>query len=156
GEGQIIDLALYEAGFRAAEDALIDYSITGEIRERMGNYNPYIVPSSDFSTKDGRRVSIHAGTDQLFEKLCGIMDRPDLADDERFASRTSRTKNQDALYDILSEWMMTKSADAVVEQLNEAGVPASPVMNIADIAKDQHYRDRGTILDIEDEELGQI
>ncbi|MFD5655858.1 CaiB/BaiF CoA transferase family protein [Streptomyces hirsutus] len=156
GEGQIIDLALYEAGARAAEDALIVHSKTGEVRERMGNKNPYIVPASDFTTADDRRVSLHAGTDPLFHRLCAVMGRPEMAEDERFVTRDARAQHQDGLYEVITAWMARQIADDVVQRLNDAGVPASPVMTISDISKDQHYRDRGTIMDVEDEEFGQV
>lgn len=156
GQGQIIDLALYEAGFRAAEDALIDYSVSGDVRERMGNRNPYIVPASDFTTADGRRVSMHAGTDQLFAKLCAVMGSPELANDERFATRPARAVHQTELYGLINAWMATQNADEVVQTLNEASVPSAPVMSIADISSDPHYRQRGTIVDLHDEEFGDV
>ncbi|MBB3044188.1 CaiB/BaiF CoA transferase family protein [Nocardioides soli] len=156
GTGQVIDLALYEAGFRAAEDALIDHSVTGAVRERMGNKNPYIVPASDFTTADRRRVSLHAGTDALFARLASVMGTPELAADSRYASRATREEHQDDLYGLIEEWMARQTAESVVDELNDAGVPASLVMTIADISKDQHYRDRGTIVDLDDPEFGTV
>ncbi|WP_416062374.1 CaiB/BaiF CoA transferase family protein [Rhodococcus indonesiensis] len=156
GEGQIVDLALYEAGFRAAEDAYLAYSAHGEIRERLGNKNPYIVPASDFSTQDNRIVSLHAGTDTLFARLCDVMGQPRLAQDPRFHTRHARSANQDALYALIEEWTATYSADDVVKLLTDAGVPASPVMSMADIAVDPHYRDRGTLVAVDDEEFGAV
>ncbi|TBO57707.1 hypothetical protein EYS09_21300 [Streptomyces kasugaensis] len=80
GGGQVIDLALYEAGFRALEYALTAYATIGKVRERLGNRNPQIVPADDFTTSDGRRAPIHAGTDALFRRLCTLMGTPELAD----------------------------------------------------------------------------
>lgn len=156
GSGQVIDLALYEAGFRSAEDALIEYSISGEVRERMGNKNPYIVPASDYTTADERRVSMHAGTDALFAKLCAVMGQRALAGHPDFATREARARNQDALYPIIEDWMRTQTADDAVENLNAAGVPSALLMTVADISKDQHYRDRGTITEVMDDEYGQV
>ncbi len=62
GSGQVIDLALYEPGFRASEDALLTYAAHGRVRERSGNINRNVVPASNFTTADGREVAIHAGT----------------------------------------------------------------------------------------------
>ncbi|MFC9761841.1 CaiB/BaiF CoA transferase family protein [Rhodococcus jostii] len=156
GGGQIIDLGLYEAGFRASENALLAYGGAGEIRERIGNRNLQIVPASDFDTADGRRVSLHAGTDPLFRKLAAAMDRPDLGTDPRFATRAARVDNQDELYAILTAWVADQTADHAVKLLNDAGVPAAAIMNIADIAADPHYRERGTIVAVEDEEFGEL
>jgi len=156
GGGQVIDLALYEAGFRASEDALAAYATTGRIRERLGNRNPQIVPASDFTTGDGRRVSIHAGTDALFARLATAMGRPELAGSPRYATRAARAQHAEALYSVIAEWAVGHTADDVAKLLSEAGVPASPLMSIADIAEDAHYRERGTLVEVEDPDFGPL
>ena len=154
GSGQIIDLALYEAGFRASEDALLDYTVNGRIRSRNGNLNTAIVPASDFTTADGRWVSVHAGTDSLFHRLVATLEMQDLEFDPRFASMSDRVANQEELYSIIAKWMIGQRAEAAVDLLNQSGVPAAMIMSIADIAADPHYRVRGTIVDVKDEEYG--
>ncbi|MDI9948504.1 MULTISPECIES: CaiB/BaiF CoA transferase family protein [Rhodococcus] len=154
GTGQIIDLGLYEAGFRASENALLAYGAAGQIRERLGNKNLGIVPASDFDTADERRISLHAGTDPLFRKLAAVLERPDLATDPRFATRTDRVVHQDALYSIITDWVADQTADHAVKLLNDADIPAAPIMNIADIAADPHYSERGTVVTVDDEQHG--
>ncbi len=156
GGGQVIDLALYEAGFRASEDALAAYATTGRVRERMGNRNPQIVPASDFTAADGRRVSIHAGTDALFARLATAMGRPELAKTPRYATRADRARHADALYATIADWAAGHTADDVTKLLSEAGVPASPLMSIADIAENAHYRERGTLVEVEDPDYGPL
>ncbi|MFG3041932.1 CaiB/BaiF CoA transferase family protein [Streptomyces sp. NPDC048330] len=156
GGGQVVDLALYEAGFRASEDALAAYATTGRVRERAGNRNAQIVPASDFTTADGRRVSLHAGTDALFRRLSRLMGRPGLAEAEEYATRAARAANADALYEVIGAWVARHTADDLTELLNEAGIPASPLMSIADIAADPHYRERGTLVDVADPEFGEL
>lgn len=156
GEGQIIDLALYEAGVRASEDAIIDYSVNGTVRQRFGNRSPYIVPAGDFTSKDGRRVSMHAATDTLFQKLLKLIEREDLAEDGRFHDRPSRVENQDELYAILDEWTASYTAEDLVTILNNAGIPSSTVMNVADIVADPHIKARGTLMQVNDSEYGEV
>ncbi|MFB6771945.1 CaiB/BaiF CoA transferase family protein [Streptomyces sp. NPDC056337] len=156
GGGQVVDLALYEAGFRASEDALAAFATTGRVRERAGNRNAQIVPASDFTTSDGRRVSLHAGTDALFRRLSALMGRPELAESARYATRAVRARNADALYALIAEWAVRHTADDLTKLLGEAGIPASPLMSIADIAADPHYRERGTIVDVHDPEFGEL
>ncbi|MFF7777723.1 CaiB/BaiF CoA transferase family protein [Streptomyces tanashiensis] len=156
GGGQIIDLALYEAGFRASEDALTSYAATGRIRERLGNRNPLIVPASDFTTADGRRLSLHAGTDPLFRRLTALMGRPELADAPEYATRGARAEHAEPLYALIAAWVAAHTADELAERLNDAGVPASPLMSIADIAADPHYLERGSIVHVEDPEFGEL
>ncbi|MDA3646888.1 CoA transferase [Saccharopolyspora indica] len=156
GTGQIVDLGLYEAGFRASENALLSYAALGAVRERQGNRNLQIVPASDFDTADGRRISVHAGTDALFGKLAAVMGMPRLAADPRFATRECRVDNQDELYAVIAAWAGRLPADDAVRILNDAGVPASPIMSIADIAADPHYRERGTITTVADDDWGDL
>ncbi|WP_432082740.1 CaiB/BaiF CoA transferase family protein [Streptomyces sp. WAC 04229] len=156
GGGQVVDLALYEAGFRASEDALAAYATSGRVRERSGNRNPQIVPASDFTTCDGRRVSIHAGTDALFGRLSRLMGRPELAGSDDYASRAARARNADPLYRLIGDWAARYTADDLTKLLNEAGIPASPLMSIADIAADPHYRERGTLVDVPDPDFGDL
>lgn len=156
GSGQIIDLALYEPGFRASEDAMLVYSATGKVRERVGNVNPKVVPAADYDTADGRRVSIHAGTDTLLRRLARVIGRPGLVDEPEFVDFASRVANQERLYAIIAEWVgKTTLADAMTA-LVAADIPASPLMSVADIAADPHFRERGTLIDVEDEEYGHL
>jgi crotonobetainyl-CoA:carnitine CoA-transferase CaiB-like acyl-CoA transferase len=156
GSGQVIDLALYEAAFRASEDALLDYAVNGTIRERTGNRNQYIVPATDYLAGDGRYVSVHAGTEPLLRRLFDVIGEPELIDDKRYSSHATRLENQDELYRIIEAWMGTQTASDAVKLLSEAGIPCSPVMNIADIAEDPHYLERGTIVTVEDEDFGPL
>ncbi|WP_306210975.1 CaiB/BaiF CoA transferase family protein [Actinoplanes sp. RD1] len=156
GQGQVIDLALYEAGLRATEDAVPGFGLEGAVRERLGNRNPVIVPASDFATSDGRRVSVHAGTDALFPRLAAVMGMPGLTEDPAYADRAARIRNQDELYRIIGTWVSGRTAAEVVRVLSAAGVPASPVMSVADVMADPHCRARGSIIAAPDPEFGTV
>lgn len=156
GKGQVIDLALYEAGFRASEDALVRYATEGTTRERLGNRNRHVVPASDFTTQDGRLLTVHAGTDPLFRKLMRVVGRPELSSDPRFATRDARSVHQEELYAILGDWVGSHTAEHASEMLNAAGVPASPIMSIRDIAEDPHYTARESFVTVEDEDHGAL
>jgi crotonobetainyl-CoA:carnitine CoA-transferase CaiB-like acyl-CoA transferase len=156
GDGQVIDLALYEAGLRASEDSVPAFGLENKIRERTGNRNPSIVPASDFETADGRRLSVHAGTDRLFRRLAEIMNLPELADDARFATRAARIRNQDELYLVVGRWVSCRTADEATAMLSAAGIPVSPVMNVADLFSDPHCAARGSIVTVPDPELGDV
>jgi crotonobetainyl-CoA:carnitine CoA-transferase CaiB-like acyl-CoA transferase len=156
GRGQVIDLALYEAALRASEDAVPAFGLGGAVRERTGNTNPAVVPATEFVSADGRRVSVHAGTDPLFGRLAAVMDRPELAGDPRFADRFARARHQDELYRLIGAWASGLAADELVERLSAAGVPAAPIMSIADLMADPHCRARGSVVTAEDPELGPI
>lgn len=156
GPGQIIDLALYEAGFRASEGALLQYAQHGTIRERLGNRSPHVVPASDFAAADGVRIAIHAGTASLFQRLTEAMGEPELYTDDRFSTFEARVNNQDLLYDRIARWVGTLTGNDVITKLNAAGIPAAAIMSIADIAQDSHYLERGTIINWNDPEYGHL
>lgn len=156
GRGQAIDLALFEAGFRASEDALQSFSVNGVVRGRSGNTNPKVVPANDFVTKDGRRMAVHAGTDSLFEKFLRAIGMEELLSDPAYRTYRARVENQDALYGRLREWFAAHELAEVAELLVENDIPMSPVMNIAEIAEDPHYRERGTIVECDDADHGRL
>lgn len=156
GLGQIVDLALYEAAFRATESSLPLYAAHGLVRERTGNRNPVMVPASDFDTGDGRRVSVHAGTPALLARLLDAIGRGDLLHDPRFADRAALIAHQDELYGLIEHWVAERTADEVVSLLAKHDVPAALVMSVADIAADPHYRERGTVTVVDDPDFGEL
>jgi crotonobetainyl-CoA:carnitine CoA-transferase CaiB-like acyl-CoA transferase len=145
--GEVIDLSLVEAAFRASEAALPNYSLTGRIREREGNRNPMMVPADDFETKDGRILVLNAGTPHLWNRLAPAMGKPELLEDPRFKEWPDRIKNQDQLYEIVEEWAKGITAEEGVRILDEAKVPADYIRNIADLAIDPHLREREAVLE---------
>ncbi len=154
--GEIIDLSLAEAGFRCSEAALMDYSMTGNIRERTGNRNPHFVPAEDFETRDGRILVINAGTDRLWKKLAYAMAQPELLEDERFNNTINRIVNQDALYVIIANWVRELTAEEGLKICDDAGVPADIIRNIADLADDPHMRERKAVMAFNDPEIGEV
>ena len=104
--GEVIDLSLAEAAFRCSESALIEYSMNGTVRERVGNRNLNFVPAEDFETSDGKILVINAGTDRLWYKLAHAMKQPELLEDERFNNTVNRIANQNALNRaLLCDWI---------------------------------------------------
>lgn len=154
--GEVVDLSLAEAGFRCSEAALMDYSMNGRIRERTGNRNPHFVPAEDFETKDGRILVINAGTDRLWSKLAHAMEQPQLLEDERFNNTINRIANQNALYEIIAQWVKKLTAEEGLKICDDAGVPADIIRNIADLAQDDHMRERGAVLPFNDPDKGEV
>ena len=154
--GEVIDLSLAEAGFRCSESALMDYSMTGNIRKRAGNRNPHFVPAEDFETRDNRILVINAGTDRLWKKLAHAMKMPELLEDERFNSTLNRIANQDALYEIIAQWVKKLTAEEGLKICDDAGVPADLIRNIADLAHDPHMREREAVMPFNDPEKEEV
>ncbi|MBX6395442.1 MAG: CoA transferase [Alicyclobacillaceae bacterium] len=156
GRGQVVDTALYEAVFGVMESIIPEYGLLGHIRERSGNILPGIAPSNIYATADGTWIVIGANADTVFRRLCQAMGRPELAEDERFATHLARGEHQSELDELIEQWTRTKSCDELLEILAEAGVPAGRIYNAKDMFTDPHYRARDMILEIEHPVLGKF
>jgi len=155
-EGQLIDLALYEAPFRITADMMHKNMQTGVNRERIGNRNPTFSPAGTFETKDGRYVQIAAGGDAVFQRLVEAMDMPELAEDPRYARSKDRITRPDVLEKILSDWIAARDFHDIEVKLVGNNVPFGGIYTADDIAEDPHYAARENIVDIPDPEEGTV
>lgn len=149
GRGQMIDLALFETVFRMSGDMVGQYHREGIVQERMGNVLRGIAPADQWETKDGKWLVIQAGTDRLFHRLCKAMGQPELARDLRFSGRAERTRNQDAIQDIVGQWVKGHTLEEALAILEREAIPASTVYSVADIFQDPQYAAREDIIEVE-------
>lgn len=154
GKGQVIDAAIVDACFAMTESTIIEYGLTGVVREPSGSYLPKIAPSNVHRSKDGKWVVIAANHDSLWKRLCALMGRPELADDERYATHRARGEHEHDLYAMIDEWAAQYTAAELDEMLAEAQVVSAGVYSAKDMFDDPHFRERGLIVDLEDEEIG--
>lgn len=155
GEGQLIDLALYEPLFRVMEDFTIDYSVNGNIKHRIGNLNQGGAPSNIYMTSDDIPVVLSANFNKVFKQLCIAMDNVELVENPRFSTPKERMKNRDEIDGIVRDWVATKTKDQLFETLELHKVTHGPVNNIKDIFDDPHIWARENLINVYDEELGQ-
>jgi crotonobetainyl-CoA:carnitine CoA-transferase CaiB-like acyl-CoA transferase len=156
GEGQMIDLALYEPPFRITADMLPNYLRTGAIRERIGNRNPTFAPAGTFQTKDGRYVQIAAGGDRIWRRLTEAMDRAELADDPRYVVSSERIQRADELEQLLADWVGEHEFKDIESKLVGRNIPFGGIYTAADIADDPHYEARENIVNVKDDDLGTV
>ena len=126
------------------------------VRERSGNRHPTAVPSDQYLTRDERWITLFAAADHLFQRLAQVIGRPELADDERYATATARRENADAVEAIVAAWIAERDADDVLGQLDAAQVAAGPVNSIADVFADPHIQARGNLAAVADGQGGTI
>ncbi|MYH89574.1 MAG: CoA transferase [Gammaproteobacteria bacterium] len=150
GEGQFIDVALYESVFNCMESLLPEFDAFGTVRERAGSALPGIAPSNAYPCADGHYVLIGGNADSIFRRLMGAIGRQDLADDPDLAHNDGRAARADELDAVIGEWTGARDREAVIRVLGKAGVPVGKIYSVADIAADPQYRSRDMILDIED------
>jgi formyl-CoA transferase len=147
GEGQMIDVALYESVFNMMESLLPEYSVFGTVREPAGSSLPGIAPTNAYQCADGKYALIAGNGDGIFRRLMDVIGRADLRDDPALAHNDGRARNAQRLDSAIGEWTRQRNLDVVLQALNEARIPAGRIYDIADIAADPHYRARDMILD---------
>ena len=108
---------------------------------RLGNAHPNIVPYQPFKTSDGD-VIVACGNDNLFQKLCDVLDRADLPRDVRFASNAKRVENRSVLVPILQAEFMQRNTQDWVEALEAAGVANGPINNLAQVFEEPQVKAR--------------
>lgn len=156
GQGQLIDLALYEAPFRITGDLMTEFARSGAIRERIGNRNPTFSPAGTFETRDGRYVQIAAGGDGVFPRLAAAIGQPELATDPRYATSRERQARADELEALLAEWIGAHDFAEIEKRLVGANVPFGGIYTAADIASDPHFAARENVATLADAELGSV
>ena len=145
GEGQVVDVALYEAVFSMMESMLPEFAMTGFVRERTGASLPGIVPSNTYQCGDGQFVVIGANGDSIFKRMMLAIGRNDLADDPALADNAGRTRRTNELDTAIGEWTGANTLDRVLAVLERADVPSGRIYSIADIVADLQYQARGMI-----------
>ena len=154
--GQEIDLSATEAIFRLLDFSPIEYDQLGIVRERSGNANQVAGPSSVYRSKDGHWATIAAAVPSIFERFAKLMQRPEIVTDPRFATNAARVENRDALNDIVSAWVGSKTMEELARLLPAAEVPFSPVKSIDQVFDDPQFKARGAIETVDDPELGPV
>jgi formyl-CoA transferase len=147
GEGQMVDVALYESVFNMMESLLPEFSAFGAVRQPAGSSLPGIAPSNAYRCADGKYALIAGNGDSIFRRLMDLIGRRDLADDPALARNDGRVKQVERIDAAIAEWTSRQALDDVLAALNEARIPAGKIYDVADIASDPHYRARNMILD---------
>jgi crotonobetainyl-CoA:carnitine CoA-transferase CaiB-like acyl-CoA transferase len=144
GRGQHVEVAQVEAMLSFAGDLYLEYGMTGAEPPRLANRHRSMAPHGTYRCAgEDSWVAIAVGTDAEFASLCGVIGRPELAQDDRFADVISRHRNQDELDAIVSQWTATLSHRDAAAQLQAAGVSAMPVLTIPELVVDAHLHERG-------------
>jgi formyl-CoA transferase len=145
GQGQVIDVALYEAVFNCMESLLPEYSAFGAVRGPAGSALPGIAPTNAYRCRDGGYALVAGNGDSIFKRLMTCIGRTDLADDPALAKNAGRVQRVEEIDAAIGQWTAERSVDEAVAALGQAQVPAGKIYTIADIAADAHYAARGML-----------
>ena len=153
GRGQVVDSALYEAVLGVMESLIPEYTIAGYLRPRTGSILPNVAPANAYPTADGEHL-ISGNQDTVWRRLAEAMGRPELGDDERFATHNARGQHQAELDALISEWTATFTSEQLEAVLNEHGVPNGKIYTAPDMLADAHFAAREAIVTMAHPQLG--
>ncbi len=148
GEGQRVDLALLDVTAAALANQATSYLAGGVVPERLGNAHPSIVPYQSFEAADAPFI-VAVGNDEQFRRLAGLVGRPELGDDPRFARNAARVENRDALAELLESCFRTRPAAEWLALCDGAGVPAGPIHRVDQVFSDPQILARGMRIEME-------
>jgi crotonobetainyl-CoA:carnitine CoA-transferase CaiB-like acyl-CoA transferase len=155
GRGGIVDTSLYETGLAWMSIYLAGYLANREIPSRHGSGVDMIVPYQAFAAADGW-LMVAAGNDNLFRRLAAVLDRPELAEDPRFASNRDRVRHRKELVPILADIFATRRRAEWAATLEAAGIPNGPINTLDQVVDDPQTRALGIIQHRPESELGLV
>lgn len=156
GEGQVIDLAIYEPLFWLLGPQSLLYDQLGIVQERTGNAAPFTAPRNAYHTRDGRWLGLSASAQSIAERVMRIVDREDLVAEPWFADHTGRLEHAEELDAIIQDWIGQRTADEVLAAFAEHEAAIAPINSIADIFEDPQFRARETITTVDHPKLGPL
>lgn len=149
GEGQTVDVALYEAMFNLLEAVVPEYSGADVVREPSGTTVTGIVPTNTYRCSDGKYVVIGGNGDSIFKRLMTGIGHPDLAEDIRLHNNAGRVEHESEIDQIIGGWCSVRSVADVLAVMEAQRVPAGPIYNVEDMLEDPHFNERGMFEDVE-------
>jgi crotonobetainyl-CoA:carnitine CoA-transferase CaiB-like acyl-CoA transferase len=149
GEGQIVDVALYESIFNVLEGIVPEFDGAGVIREPSGTTITGIVPTNTYTCKDGKHVVIGGNGDSIYKRLMTEAGREDMANDPELAHNPGRVVHQEAIDKALADWCATNNSRDIIDRLEAVRVPVGPIYDVEDMMADPHYQARGMFETVE-------
>ncbi|MFX1764802.1 CoA transferase [Paraburkholderia sp. A1RI-2L] len=148
GQGQSVDIALYDCGVALLHPHLPNFFGNGRTPQRSGNAHPNIAPYDSYATATAP-IFLAVGNDRQFAKLCAHLDLPDLADDPRFADNRSRCAHRPELKAALEARLAQHACEPLARDLISAGVPCGPVQTVDAVAAHPHTQHRRMLVEME-------
>jgi crotonobetainyl-CoA:carnitine CoA-transferase CaiB-like acyl-CoA transferase len=145
GQGQVVDVALYEPFLRMLDEMIPRYAAHGHVRERIGSGTEYVVPHDHYQAQDGRWIAIACTNDRMFERLArDAMQRPDLL--ERFTTVADRIAGREDLDGQIRAWVGRRASRDALAELEGAAVPCSLVASVREVFEDPQVKARDNII----------
>ena len=145
GVGQVVDANLLETMFHLMGPLASLYGVSGEQQPRLGSGLPYTVPRGTYRCADGKWVAVSTSSDSVAARVCELLG---VGDDARFSTFGGRAENRDELEGVMAAWCAERTSTEVIDAFNAAQAAIGPVMDMADIAADEHYLARNVVTEV--------
>ena len=155
GEGGKVDASLLQTSLGLMAIQVTNYFQGGQVPTRLGSAHPMVVPYQVFATKD-RPVMIASANQNLFGRLCKVLDLEGMLSDPRFKDNPARVRNREACLHAVQEKLGRWTREEVVTKLDEAGVPCAPVNNLKELLQEEQVEAIDTLIEVEDEVNGKL
>lgn len=155
GEGQEIDISLLDSQVTWLANIAGNYLATGDPVVKQGNAHPNIVPYQPFPAKD-QWVIVGVANESQWQRFTGVIEKPELAEDPRFASNAARLQNRQALVEIVSAVFCTRPGAYWLNKLQQAGIPGGPINTPEEALADKQLIAREMIIEMEHPAVGII
>ncbi|HEY6774657.1 MAG TPA: CaiB/BaiF CoA-transferase family protein [Oxalicibacterium sp.] len=139
GQGQMVDVALYESVFNVMESLVPEYDVAGVVRERTGGALPGIVPSNTYTTGDGENIVIAGNGDAIFKRLMLAIGRDDMANDPQLARNDGRVPRTAEIDEAIQSWCATQTIASALDTLKKADVPVGKIYSVRDMLTDPQF-----------------
>jgi crotonobetainyl-CoA:carnitine CoA-transferase CaiB-like acyl-CoA transferase len=156
GQGQVVDLSLFEPIFSVIAAEAIKYKVCGEGSMRAGNQASQAAPRNVYPTLDGKYVALSGSMQSMALRIFETIGRPDMQHDPRFETNDARLQNRIELDRIIGEFILSRTRDENLALFEQANVTVGPVCDISDLVDHPYVRGREVLVDMEDAELGSV
>jgi crotonobetainyl-CoA:carnitine CoA-transferase CaiB-like acyl-CoA transferase len=153
GEGQVVDLSLFEPIFAVLEPQMANWRLMGAPKPRTGSRSTNTAPRNAYRTKDGGWVGLSTSTQAVFVRLMHSIGRPELADDPRFRSNPDRLANIEAIDGVIRDAVATLTMAEALQKFDRDGVTIGPIMDVRDLDADHYVAAREALIEVPDAEM---
>lgn len=155
GQGQFVDVSLLDSQVAWLANIAQDHLLSGNIPYRRGNAHAHIVPYETFPTQDGH-LALAIGNDGQYQRLCSVLNSPELWDDTRYQTNAGRVKHRDELVPLLQEVFQTKATEEWLEQLLKEGLPAGAINDLSQVFAHPQLQARNMLQTVEHPTIGPL
>jgi crotonobetainyl-CoA:carnitine CoA-transferase CaiB-like acyl-CoA transferase len=153
GQGQVVDLSLFEPMFMVVEPQMANFRLTGKVKPRTGSRSTNTAPRNTYRTKDGHWLGLSTSTQAVFVRLMRSIGRADLAEDPRFRTNSDRLQHIEELDAVVRDAVAQLTREEALAKFDADGVTIGPIMDARDLDQDAYIAGREALIEVPDPDM---